>query len=227
MRLAVPLRHKVQSLHLNKNIVNTILGKRPLSKNKHIHPPAMCWWVKQPLDGRHGGRLLGLSCRESAVREGAPGTANLAGTKHFASKIGWEPRQKSPVSKRFLSCKLAVTADRMCSHCRLTVLQFSSAAHPKVHSFSCFSSVYRSFFVSFFVYPVTRRVCEYICMFLIIQNDLVAIPNDPLLLPPSALPKKACRYDVSDYIIQTGTRNLHVRSFTSARYYLSPPFWSP
>ena len=119
------------------------------------------------------------------------------------------------MSKRFLSCKLAVTADRMCSHCRLTVLQFSSAAHPKVHSFSCFSSVYRSFFASFFVDPVTKGLCEYICIFLTLQNDLVATPNHPLLLPPSALPKKATRYNVSDYVIQTGTRNLHVRSFTS------------
>ena len=166
VRLAVPLRHKVQSLHLNKNSVNTILGKRPLSKNKYIHPPAMCWWVKQPLDGRHDGRLLGLSCRESAVREGAPGTANLAGAKGFAPKNGWEPRQKPPMSKWFLSCKLAVTADWMCSHCRLTVLQFSSAAHPKVHSFSCFSSVYRSFFVPFFVNPTIKRLCEYIYNFL-------------------------------------------------------------
>ena len=174
----------------------------------------MCWWVKQPPDGRHNGRLLWLSCRESAVREGAPGTANLAGTKGFASKIGWEPRQKSPVSKRFLSCKLAVTADRMCSHCRLTVLQYSSAAHQKVHSFSCFSSVYRSFFAPFFVYPTDRRLCEYICIFLTLQSDLVVTPNHPLLLPPSALPKEATRYDVSDYIIRTGTRNLHVRSLT-------------
>ena len=160
---------------------------------------------------------MGLSCRESAVREGAPGTANLAGAKGFALKNGWEPRQKSPMSKRFLSCKLAVTADRMCSHCRLTVLQFSSAAHPKVHSFSCFSSVYRSFFASFFVDPVTRRLCEYICILLTLQNDLVATPNHPLLLPPSALPKKVGRYDVSDYVIQTGTRNLHVRSSTSSK----------
>ena len=149
------------------------------------------------------------------MREGAPGTANLAGAKGFALKNGWEPRQKSPMSKRFLSCKLAVTADRMCSHFRLTVLQFSSAAHPKVHSFSCFSSVYRSFFASFFVDPVTRRLCEYICIFLTLQNDLVATPNHPFLLPPSALPKKAARYDVSDYIIQTWTQNLHVRSPTS------------
>ena len=176
----------------------------------------MHWWVKRPPDGRHDDRLLWLSCRESAAREGVPVTANLAGTKGFASKIDWEPCQKSPMSKRFLSCKLAVTADRMCCHCRLTVLQFSSAAHPKVHSFSCSSSVYRSFFLSFFVYPVTRRVCEYICMFLILQNDLVATPNHPLLMPPSALPKKAGRYDVSDYVIQTGTRNLHVRSLTSS-----------
>ena len=149
------------------------------------------------------------------MREGAPGTANLAGAKGFAPKNGWEPRQKPPMSKWFLSCKLAVTADRMCSHCRLTVLQFSSAAHPKVHSFSCFSSVYRLFFASFFVDPVTRRLCEYICIFSTLQNDLVATPSHPLLLPPSALPKKATRYDVSDYIIQTGTRNLHVRSLTS------------
>ena len=120
------------------------------------------------------------------------------------------------MSKRFLSCKLAVTADRMCSHCRLTVLQFSSAAHSKVHSFSCFSSLYRSFFASFFVDHVTRKLCEYISIFLTFQNDLVATPNHPLLLPPSALPKKATRYDVSDYVIQTGTRNLHVRSFTSS-----------
>ena len=149
VRLAVPLRHKVQSLHLNKNSVNTILGKCSLSKKTCINSPGMHWWVKRPPDGRHDGRLLWLSCRESAVREGAPGTANLAGTKHFASKIGWEPRQKSPMSKPFLSCKLAVTADRMCSHCRLTVLQFSSAAHPKVQCFSYFSSVYRPFLVSF------------------------------------------------------------------------------
>ena len=206
VRLAVPLRHKVQSLHLNKNSINTILEKCPLPKNKHIHSLAMCWWVKQPPNGRHDGRLLWLSCRESAVREETPGTANLAGAKGFALKNGWEPRQKSPMSKRFLSCKLAVTADRMCSHCRLTVLQFSSAAHPKVHSFSCLSSVYRSFFVLYFVDPITRRLCEYIYTFwsnLILQNDLVATPNHPLLLPPSksALPKKAARYDVSGYII--------------------------
>ena len=112
--------------------------------------------------------------------------------------------------------KLTGTADRMCSHCRLTVLQFSSAAHPKVHSFSCFSSVYRSFFASFFVDTVTRRLCEYICIFLILQNNLVATPNHPLLLPASALAKEATRYNVSDYIIQTGTRNLHVRSLTSS-----------
>ena len=148
------------------------------------------------------------------MREGASGTANLAGTKGFASKIGREPRQKSPVLKRFLSSKSAVTADRMCSHSRLTVLQFSSAAHSKVHSFSCFSSLYRSFFASFFVDPVTKRLCEYICIFLTLQNDLVATPNHPLLLPASALPKEATRYDVSDYVIQTGTRNLHVQSLT-------------
>ena len=53
-------------------------------------------------------------------------------------------------------------------------------------------------------------------IFLNTQNDLVATPNHPLLLLPSAPPKKATRYDVSDYIIQTGTRNLHVRSSTSA-----------
>ena len=152
------------------------------------------------------------------MREGAPGTANLAGAKGFALKNGWEPRQKSPMSKRFLSCKLAVTADRMCSHCRLTVLQFSSAAQPKVHSFSCFSSVYRSFFAPFFVDPTTRRPCKYIYTFLILQNALVATSNLPLLLPPSALPKEATRYDVSDYIIQSGTRNLHVRSLTSIRH---------
>ena len=146
------------------------------------------------------------------MREGAPGTANLAGAKGFALKMA---RQKSPMSKRFLSCKLAVTADRMCSHCRLTVLQFNSAPHPKVHSFSCFSSVYRSFFASFFVVPVTRRLCEYICILLTLQNDLVATPSHTVLLPPSALPKKAGRYDVSDYVIQSGTRNLHVRSLTS------------
>ena len=43
-------------------------------------------WVKRPLDEGHDGRLLGLSCRESAVREGAPGTANLAGAGGFAPK---------------------------------------------------------------------------------------------------------------------------------------------
>ena len=144
------------------------------------------------------------------MREGAPGTANLAGAKGFALKNGWEPRQKSPMSKRFLSCKLAVTADRMCSHCRLTVLQFSSAAHPKDHSFSCFSSVHRLFFVSFFVYPRTRQLFKCISIFSILQDDLVATPNHPLLLPPSALPKKATRYDVSDYVIRTVTRNLQV-----------------
>ena len=131
VRLAVPLRHKVQSLHLNKNIVNSILGKCPLSKNTSINSPGMHWWVRRLPSGRHDGRLPWLSCRENAVREGASGTANLAGTKHFASKIGWEPRQKSPMSKRFLSCKLVVTADRMCSHCRLTVFEFSSATHQK------------------------------------------------------------------------------------------------
>ena len=157
------------------------------------------------------GTVMPRECREG----GSARDCKSCRRERLRTKNGWEPRQKSPMSKRFLSCKLAVTADRMCSHCRLTVLQFSSAAHPKVHSFSCFSSVYRSFFVSFFVYPVTRRLCEYICMFFILQSDLVATPNLPLLLPPSALPKKATRYDVSDYIIQTGTRNLHVRSLTS------------
>ena len=156
------------------------------------------------------------------MREGAPGTANLAGAKGFALKNGWEPRQKSPMSKRFLSCKLAVTADRMCSHCRLTVLQFSSAAHPKVHSSSYFSSVYRLFFVSFFVDHITIWLSKCIYIFYILQSDLVAIPNLPLLLPPSALPKEASRYDVSDYIIQTGTRNLHVRSLTSSFPYITP-----
>ena len=99
---------------------------------------------------RHIVDLLMLSCRESAVREETPGTANLAGAKCFAPKNGWKPRQNPHVTKRFLSCKLAVTSDRMCSPSRLTVLQFSSAAHQKCHSLSCFSSVYRPFFISFF-----------------------------------------------------------------------------
>ena len=168
VRLAVPLRHKVQSLHLNKNIVNSILGRCPLSENKHTNSLAMCWWVKPPPDGRHDGRLLWLSCRESAVREETPGTANLAGAKGFAPKNGWGPRQNSPVSKRFLSCKLAVTGPRMCSHTRLTELQFSSAAQPKVHSFSCFSSAYRLFFAPFFIDPTTRGPYKYIYTFLML-----------------------------------------------------------
>ena len=150
------------------------------------------------------------------MREGTPRTANLAGAKCFAPKNGWEPRQNSRVAKRFLSCKLAVTTDRMCSPSRLTVLQFSSAAHPKCYTLSCFSSVYRQFFISFFVYSALGLPLKYISTFLRFSNDLVAIPNHPLLLPPSALPKKAGRYDVSDYVIQTGTRNLHVRSPTSS-----------
>ena len=172
VRLAVPLRHKVQSLHLNKNIVNTVLGRCPLSKNKHINSLGVCWWAKQPPDGRHNGRLLWLSCRESAVREGAPGTANLAGAKGFALKNGWEPRQKSPMSKRFLLCKLAVTADRMCSHCRLTVLQFSSAAHQKSLYLSCFSTIYSPFSVSFLVDTAMRRLWRYIYTLLSSQMTL-------------------------------------------------------
>ena len=182
-------------------------------KNTHINSPGMYWWVKRPPEGRHDGRLLWLSYHESAVRKGAPRTASLAGTKHFASKIGWEPRQKSPMSKLLLSCKLAVTADRMCSHYWLTVLQFSSAAPPKVHSFSCFSSLCRPFFISSFVDPMVIWLCKYIFMLFIFQNDLVASPNFPLLIPPSALPRKATRYDVSDYTIQNG--NLHVGSSLS------------
>ena len=142
----------------------------------------MCWWAKQPPDGRHNARLLWLSCRESAVRDGAPGTANLAGAKGFAPKNGLGPRQNSPVSKRFLSCKLAVTGPRMCSHTRLTVLQFSSAAHPKVHCFSHFFSVYRPFFVSFFVDHIAIWLSKCIYIFLILQNDLVAIPISSCLL---------------------------------------------
>ena len=61
-----------------------------------------------------------------------------------------------------------------------------------------------------------RHLLKYINTFLSLQNDLVATPNHPLLLPASALPKEATRYDVSDYVIQTGTRNLHVRSLTSS-----------
>ena len=175
----------------------------------------MCWWVKQPPDGRHDGRLLWLSCRESAVREETPGTANLADAKGFAPKNGWGPRQNSPVSKQFLSCKLAVTGPRMCSHTRLTELQFSSAAHQKCLYLSCFSTIYSPFSVSFLVNTAMRRLWRYFYTILSSQNDAVAIPNDPLLLPPSALPKIAIRYNVSDYIIQTGTRNLHVRSLTS------------
>ena len=166
VRLAVPLRHKVQSLHLNKNSINTILEKCPLPKNKHIHSPTMCWWVKPPPNGRHDGRLLWLSCRESAVREETPGTANLAGAKGFAPKNGWGPRQNSPVSKRFLSCKLAVTGPRMCSHTRLTELQFSSAAHQKSLYLSCFSIIYSPFSVSFFVNTIMRWLWKYIYTFL-------------------------------------------------------------
>ena len=135
-------------------------------KNKHINLPAMHGWVKRPLDEGHDGRLLGLSCRETAVREGTPRTANLAGAKGFATKNGWEPRQNSRIAKRFLSCKLAVTTDRMCSPSRLTVLQFSSAAHPKCYTLSCFSSVYRQFFISFFVYSALRLSYKYISTFL-------------------------------------------------------------
>ena len=61
-----------------------------------------------------------------------------------------------------------------------------------------------------------RHLLKYINTFLSLQNDLVATPNHPLLLPASALAKEATRYNVSDYIIQTGTRNLHVRSLTSS-----------
>ena len=165
MRLAVPLRHKVQSLHLNKNSVNIILGKCPLSKNTRINSPGMHWWVKQPPDGRHDGRLLWLSCRESAVREETPGTANLADAKGFAPKNGWGPRQNSPVSKQFLSCKLAVTGPRMCSHTRLTELQFSSAAHQKSLYLSCFSTIYSPFSVSFFVDIIMRQLWKYIYTF--------------------------------------------------------------
>ena len=125
-------------------------------------------------------------------------------------------RQNPLMSKQFLSCKLAVTGPRMCSHSRLTLIQFSSAAHQKYLFLSCFFSICRPFFTTVLVYLIMRQLFKHINTFLRLKNDLVATPNLPLLLPASALPKEATRYDVSDYIIQTGTRNLHVRSFTSS-----------
>ena len=74
-------------------------------------------------------------------------TAHLAGAEGFVPKIGWGPRQNLPISKWFLSGKLAVIVDRMCSHTRLTVVQFSSTAHSKVCFLSCFL-VFREYFLA-------------------------------------------------------------------------------
>ena len=132
--------------------------------------------------------------------------------------LGAPPKLARRETVSFLYCKLAVTSDRMCSPSRLTVLQFSSAAHQKYFSLSCFSSVYRPFFISFFVDFVLRLPYKYISTFSCFWNDLVATPNHPLLLPPSALPKKAAWYNVFDYIIQTGTRKCQ---FTCSKHALA------
>ena len=50
---------------------------------------------------RHIVDLLMLSCRESAVREETPGTANLADAKSFAPKNGWGPAKVHPCRNGF------------------------------------------------------------------------------------------------------------------------------